>query len=229
MAFTIRGLNGMTDEIAQQRVRLAFSYLKRSELARFILEELENNADVCIDVDPMCEPFYAHPTSSYDTVTSGGTAVWNPNRSVQTTDSANWRGWDGGDGGDGKKTNPDAPWVPKHFERAQVTIQKHGLSKKISRLFNLSPTRTVTRRVRAKKFGTLSANMCLMHELGHAYQYAAYPEEYQNIKTWTRKDHAQTALETTNLQCVEIPIALELKALGADETPRWVYGHTGHQ
>lgn len=217
MAFTIRGLNGISDAEAQKTVEESLAYLKRSVLARTILEDLEEHADVCIDVDSKSEPFYAHPESSYDTITSGGTAVWNPNTTLQTMDSARMR--------------PEQSWVPQHMERAQVTIQKAGLQKKLAAVFNLSPTRTVTRNERASRvMGTLSAHMCLMHELGHALQYATYPDEFLNIKNdpTLQKFHVHEALEETNLGCVEIPIALELNAIGADETPRWAYGHTGH-
>lgn len=242
MAFTIRGINGLSDRAATRYVDKALTYLRQSLLARNILEDLENHADVCIDVDRSGEPFYAHPESSYDTITSGGTAVWNPTKSVKTTDSANMRGWDGGIVSDGSpntgrylagemKTTPDASWIPKHFEQVEVQVQKRGLALRLAKAFHLSQTRTElqpgTKRV--KSFGTLSAPMCLMHELGHALQYATFPGEYVGIKGWDSKSHAQSALEQTNLQCVEIPVALELKSLGHPETPRWDYGHTGHQ
>ncbi len=172
MAFTVRGLNGTSDGEAQKTVEESLACLKRSVLARTILEDLEEHANVCIDVDPRCEPIYAHPESSYDTVTSGGTAVWNPSTNLQTMNSARLR--------------PEQPWVPQH--------------------------------------------MCLMNELGHALQYATYPDEFLNIKNDKKlqKHHVLEALEETNLGCVEIPIALELNAMGADETPRWDYQHTGH-
>lgn len=226
MAFTIRGINGLDDATAQQRVQVSLAYLKRSPLAKSILEDLAN-ADVCIDVDPTAEPFYAHPESSYDTITTGGTAVWNPNMNLKTIDSERWRGHDGTSyKTEERKPNPDAPWVPNHTERAPVTLQKRGVALKLAKAFNLSRTRTVTRNVPATTTGTLSTHMCLMHELGHALQYATYPGQFLNIKDTSTSAHAQEALEETNLQCVEIPIALELRALGADETPRWIYGHT---
>lgn len=240
MAFTIRGMQGMQQLIAQQKVTEALEYLRQSQLARSILADLEEHADVCIDVDTGTDPYYAHPESRYDTVTTGGTAVWNPDMSVQTTDSSRMRGWDGGFYADGSgrgehylagemKKVPESPWIPKTYEREEVEVQKRGLSKRIAKTFHLSPTRTVRRNRPAKKYGRLSAPMCLMHELGHALQYATYPDQYRDIKGWDSKSHAQHALETTNLQCVEIPVAIELSNLGFDETPRWDYGHTGHQ
>jgi len=217
MAFTVRGLGGLSDEAARQKVNESLAYLKRSALAKSILEDLEEHADVCIDVDPQCEPFYAHPESSYDTITAGGTAVWNPGMNLQTMDSATYR--------------PAQPWVPQHLERSKVTVQKTGLAKKLAAAFKLSDTHTVRRMVPKRRvMGTLSAHMCLMHELGHALQYATYPTEFRGIKAdkTLNKGHVHEALEETNLSCVEIPIALELNAVGANETPRWVYAHTGH-
>jgi hypothetical protein len=226
MAFTVKGSNGIDDATARQRVQASFAYLKRSPLAKSILEDLENNAEVCIEVDPTAEPFFAHPESSYATITSGGTAVWNPTMSLPTFDSERWRGHDGGSYDFDKRKRVDAPWVPQHTERATVQIEKRGLSLKIARALKLSPTRSVRRNVPAKKNGTLSTHMCLMHELGHALQYATYPTHFLHIKNTFNSAHAQESLEETNLMCVEIPIALELRALGEDETPRWVYGHS---
>ncbi|MBS1246959.1 MAG: hypothetical protein H6R47_1158 [Proteobacteria bacterium] len=226
MPFTIKGANGIDDATARQRVMASFAYLKRSPLARSILEDLEK-ADVCIEVDPTAEPFFAHPESSYATITTGGTAVWNPNMSLKTIDSERWRGHDGGSyKTEERKTNPNAAWVPKHTERAPVILQKRGIALRLAKAFNLSRTRTVTRNVPAAKTGTLSAHMCLLHELGHALQYATYRQHFLDIKNTSNSAHAQESLEETNLQCVEIPVALELRALGADETPRWIYGHT---
>lgn len=209
MPFTIRGVNGTTDAMAQQKVSFAFSYLRRSELARTILDDLAERADVCIDVDTTKDPFYAHPESSYDTITSGGTVVWNPDVTLPTKDSKNFR--------------PNARWVT----RAKVVVQKQGLSKKFARTLGLRPTKKVRRGTDVHRFGTLSPPMCLMHELGHALQYATYPEEFRAIKgdPSLQKVHVHNALEETNLCCVEIPVAMELNDKGANETPRWVYDH----
>jgi hypothetical protein len=221
MAFSVRGLSGLSTAQAKEKLEASLTYLRRSDLARQIIDELEQHADVCVDVDLECESmFYAHPESSYDTTTSGGTVLWNPRMNLQTMDSANQR--------------PNQPWVPQKNERVKTTVQKRGLSKFVSRKLNLSPTRTKRENRPVRRFGTLSTHMCLMHELGHALQYANYPAEFLQIKADARgmdacrgKMHEQSSLEETNLACVEIPIALELAALGYDETPRWIYEHTG--
>ena len=214
MAFTVRGLNACSDAQASELVERSFTYLKRSALAKSILDDLEANGDVCIEVDTTKEPFYAHPESSYDTITTGGTAVWNPNMSVRTKDSKNFR--------------PDAAWVPQNRERARIEVRKSGLALKFARKLGLSETKSAWQMVNAHKFGTLSTHMCLMHELGHALQYATCPDDFRAIKgdPQLSRVHVENALEETNLHCVEIPIALELNALGGTETPRWVYGHT---
>lgn len=215
MAFTIRGVNGYSDVEAARLVEISCTYLKRSALAKSILDDLEANGDVCIDVDGQKESFYAHPESSYNTVTTGGTAVWNPKLSVKTTDSKNYR--------------PNVDWVPQHKEQARIDVRKRGVALKLAKTFRLSETKKAWQMVNAHKTGTLSVHMCLMHELGHALQYATHREDFLNIKgdsTAIGKVHAQSALEETNLAGVEIPVALELNQLGATETPRWVYGHT---
>jgi hypothetical protein len=215
MAFTIRCDNGYTDAQAEQLVAASFTYLKRSALAKSILDDLEANAEVCIAVVGEGDPYYAHPESSYRPVAAGGTAVWNPKMSIRTTDSKNFR--------------PDVAWVPQHREQAWIDERKRGLSLKLAKTFGLSETRQVSRMVNAHKLGVLSSHMCLMHELGHALQYATCRDDFLRIKgdsSATGRVHAQSALEETNLAGVEIPVALELNQFGANETPRWVYGHT---
>ena len=215
MAFTVRGFNGCSDAQAEVYVENSLQYLRRSALAKSILDDLEEHADVCIDVDKTTDPFFAHPESSYDTITADGTAVWNPTMSVMTTDSKNYR--------------PDEEWVPQHKERARIDVQKKGMALKLAKAFKLSETKKSWQMVNAHKTGSLSQHMCLIHELGHALQYANYPQKFLGIKAYKTpagKLHSQTALEETNLYCVETPVALELNQLGATETPRWVYGHT---
>lgn len=215
MAFSIRGESGYSDDQAAALVATSFAYLKRSALAKSILDDLDANAEVCIAVVGDGECYYAHPESSYRPVAAGGTAVWNPKISVRTTGSRNYR--------------PDVPWVPQHREQAWIDERKRGLALKLAKTFGYSETKRVARMVNADKTGVLSSHMCLMHELGHALQYATHRDDFLRIKGDSSprgKIHAQSALEETNLAGVEIPVALELNQFGENENPRWVYGHT---
>ena len=67
--------------------------------------------------------------------------------------------------------------------------------------------------------GILSVAMCLLHEMGHAYQYLSNKEEFRAL---IDEDNV-IEIENVNVNAIENTVALELTGIGCVEGIRWDY------
>lgn len=69
--------------------------------------------------------------------------------------------------------------------------------------------------------GIISPAVCLVHEMGHAYQFFGDPEGYRAAVRSVAKTH-----EDNVVSGIENTVVLELRAAGKVEGIRWDYFHT---
>ncbi|PRY75101.1 type III secretion system effector protein [Marivita geojedonensis] len=120
MAFAVSG-QGMSAGEARTHFRDAVAYLRGSDMARSILEELSDLPErVMIKIGSDIEPKYRHPKA--DDGIDGGIVEWNPDMSLDVFDSPRER--------------PNAAWVRNKKERYGLFWRK---SRQIREYGTLSP------------------------------------------------------------------------------------------
>ncbi|MCK0148533.1 type III secretion system effector protein [Marivita sp. S6314] len=106
---------------ARSKYDAAIAYLRRSDMARSILDELQTVPEqIVIKIGPDIEPKYRHP--KVDDGADGGIVEWNPDMSLDVFDSPRER--------------PSASWVRNKRERYGLFWRK---SRQIREYGTLSP------------------------------------------------------------------------------------------
>jgi len=167
MAYAFAPFDASFREHPETVVNAAFDYLRRSAMARMIIDGLgAQDKVITIQVGNNVEPKYRHPKIGE---THGGIVEWNPGMALAVVDKATSKSGL-------QKTRPNVPWVDQNEER-------YGFLYLFKR--------------RLDRVGQLSPAVALLHELGHAHQFFEDPTAYRAARNETLEDTNVAAIENT--------------------------------
>lgn len=211
------GDDDFTDKQATDAYNKAVTYLTNSDMAKFVINELDGLDEeivICVGTkltDNIKKKFafpqvytkrglqdaYFHPNTDGKTLgqnIEGGVIMWDPTYDLPVTDKAKYR--------------KHYDWVTQHTETVSKTATIFG------KTFNIPGTKEVDIDV----VGTISAPVCLAHEMGHTMQCFTDYDAYKKLNT--------TNTEDLNVEAIEHTVINELNEKGKTETIRWDYFHT---
>ncbi len=188
MAFRIQAHGTCTLFHARKHLSEAITYLKKSKLAKEILDDIESHKQiVTVKIGPGIEDHYEHPPQTHPVW--AGTVFWDPEFSLGVVDRVvHPHG----------TARPNVPWVPNR-----------GVWKCCGKKMGTP----------VNEDGVMSPKVCLMHELGHAYQYLSNPDEYREFFS----EGKTLDMEDINTAAIENTVVLELRQAGCNEGIRWDY------
>ncbi|GLQ91722.1 hypothetical protein [Dyella acidisoli] len=184
----------------QGHYQQALAYLRRSQFASQIIQDLENapqHIGILVQANGGSEyiPPYRNRCPHY---LDGGLIVWNYTSTMNTTDFAS----NDPRLGPNEPHRQDAPWLREQSWGAWLMEGVFGPRTRV---------------------GQLSEAMGLLHEMGHAMQYLTDAAGFQNLDANNLME-----LENLNVSAIEATVAQELRSAGANEGIRWDYQHQGH-
>jgi hypothetical protein len=191
----------------KQRFALTLEYLKQSDLAKMMIEELEaSGRRIEVYISRAGDDRYSPPSTDQ----GGGTVHWNYTKTLKTA----------------KEVANRPHKVPSHGAAAPLNAPPTHLTR---------PGIIWGRREAASMEGYMSPALALMHELGHAYQWLTMrdvervPHAEADSRWGGAPDAAaRVVMENLNVNAVENTVAMELRAKGFAEGIRWHYGdHVG--
>lgn len=189
MSFTIVDRGGLRHQ-AVTLFNTACKYLRNSNMATFILDSLEKAPQVItVEIGKGLEDRYYHPQKI--SPQNGGKIWWDPTESLAVVDQAPSPSIKY------RKTRPDVPWTKERTFLGRIKEKIRGPK---------------------DRHGIITPALCLLHEMGHAYQYLSDSQGYLS-----KKGIEGIELEHINVAAIENTVALELTGKGMLEGIRWDY------
>jgi hypothetical protein len=175
----------------------AIAYLRQSALAASIIDGLHaSNLRTGVRIVNAGGSEYIPPYDARcQAVHTGGEIVWNASQQVPTYDMGPRNPHRDPNEG----TRVRAPWTREQGWGAWVVE------------WVLGPR---------SRMGSMSPAVALLHEMGHATQYASDPAGFRNLAADNLIE-----LENINVQAIEATVIHELRAQGHPENARWDYQH----